>query len=305
MTIEATLDKPLGAKTAVILTSSNGQIIEIPVPVPTSKPSNVLISKFEPGDTELEDILKTVMGLGVDVFSLEEQDEYGISYVADEYVLSNNRYIPFRHFGGLGESGYVVPFERFALVGRNAIKDSYDEDGTKFSDYTNQRDRVRFIDFAKKLYDVEEVYLMPSFEWFGHIDLFIGGIPELNLLSVSKDYYKENERIFKEIKKRFHPDIIISDDTEDEMEVFENNYRVVYNKNGELFVVTDKCASGLRAQLKQKGLNAVPTNNDITGLIDGGASIHCVTNVFHSIELLELFNRHVYGESLRIRQYGK
>lgn len=279
-----------------LLKVSNGEIEEIPISVESLNPQGIVVK--EPTETseyasDLDKIIQTSLDLGVNVLLLGEEGKKDF-YPADEYVFANGRYVPRSCFGGLGEGGYVVPGNGFVLVNEKSIFDTlFMKDSFPYS-YKSEKENERvFKKIARETYNVEEVYIMPSVRidrlWkdivYGHIDLFIGSVPEANILSVNSRYYKENKDKFDEIKERFNPDIFLTNPDH-----FENNYRIVYNEQGELYVLV-RNSKDLISNLKDRGLNVIPIKgyNDYFTFQD--ASIHCLTNVFHNVEVLDQINQ--------------
>lgn len=297
---------------ARIWSYSRGSVIAVSVPVPNTKTAGVVLKNIVPGDPEfsmeLRGIARTLTDSGVNVYSLRKSPDDVDFYPGDAYVRSlSGAYVPSSDFGGLGQSGFVLLGRGFVLIGRKAVNSHFsNSSGLKFG--SSRANLERFKALAKTLYGVEEAYLLPAAQTahegsFSHIDLFVGSVPEANILSVAATYYRRNKRRFDELKERFNPDIIVTE--EQGGVIFENNYRVVYNGEGGVFVIIDKRAEDLTAKLRDRGLSVVPTSAGLRTINTCDASVHCVTNVFDSVDLLTIMNRLTFHDSLSVRPYNE
>ena len=326
---------PAPDESPAIMMGSNGKVRVITVNGVAGYLSKAVLKEKGnyPGiSLELEETAEVLTASGIEVFFLTDARNKKADndfYPGDVWVYINGRYVPSSHFGGLGESGFVVPGKGFVLVGEGALSTgSYIEAGltprrtsfwitgkdeereVKFGDHQRETDRKSFRELARKVYGVEEVYLMPgftseasglrdrSYTW-GHIDLFIGSVPEKNVLSVAKFYYEKYRRSFDEIAERFRPDLIL---TSGKFSDFENNYRV-FHANGSSFVLMDKRAERLKAELEERGVTVVTTKSGFGNLCAEDSAVHCVTNVLHGRDVFNLLNKQAYRNELRLIPY--
>ncbi|MFH1072874.1 MAG: hypothetical protein V1743_05590 [Nanoarchaeota archaeon] len=291
-----------------ILTQREGRIVEHTDVAATVMPQVALVNAPSSLEgkcaAELENIAGTLSELGLSVYYVDRtgHDDF---FVGDAFVYTNGRYIPSSYFGGLGESGYVVFGKDFALIGEEAFTD-------RTSAIRQEKGALSDLDFAQDLYGTRQVYVLPTFltgtflrdVTFRHIDLFVGSVPEANLLTVDKDYAKTNwnkkktfEDALAEIKDRFGTISLMTDESG-----FGNNYRIFNTPQGNQAVIVGE-STALQPALQQHGIPYITTNPlpNLRGKLSG---IHCVTNVVHDKKTLEMINELAYVGSLKITAYG-
>jgi len=194
----------------------------------------------------------------------------------DTYTLNNGLVIAKNYFGDLSHGGNYIFGDKFVLVSA-AIKDDLDKrlkDSEHFIEFFSGDEVIFVPPYSEEICGLEGSKLKTK-----HIDITIGYVPKKKILSINKEHYQQEERLFEELKKRFGVYINV---TEHDMFFPNNFFAFQYNRNAT--VIVNRYNNPLKDM--NNGFKVIETDKDIINLPGKfSGSVKCAVNISPATEL--------------------
>jgi hypothetical protein len=196
----------------------------------------------------------------------------------DKFIYDEDFLITREDYDKLGEGGLIIQGKNFVLLS-NALNNQEYISKIKENNFFKNK-TIYFIDPMK----INNTYIHSGM----HIDLTIGSIPSLDLLTVDENHYNQQRNLFKMLERNHGVSIIPIEIKSSEKKLYFNNYLVVEDEIP--YVLTDPNATYLNSILEQFNLNLDHIGISMVGnpILDG--SIRCLTNIIKTDEAIQYLN---------------
>ena len=185
----------------------------------------------------------------------------------DIYVHDGKNLIPNYDPHIFGEGGKVIQGKDFVLLS-SSIKNNL-----------QSKDKIKYFE-GKKIYFIEPMKINNKFISSNmHIDLSIGSIPYIDVLTVDSSHYEQQKSLFDRINKNHGTTVIPINIDKNKKKLFHNNYLVVND-----FVLTDPNAEYLNSVLDQFNIDLQHIDVNMEGNPKNDGSIRCLTNIVEDEE---------------------